>query len=116
MPYQPKRPCRHPGCPNLADGRYCEEHKKIYERPSAVSRGYDQKWRRESKQFLQEHPLCRTCLEKDHIVEATVVDHVIPHRGDPKLFWDKRNWSPSCKKCHDRKTGTYDSRPTYKYP
>lgn len=26
MPYRPKKPCRHPGCANLTDGRYCEEH------------------------------------------------------------------------------------------
>ena len=26
MPKKPKRPCSHPGCPNLTDGRFCEEH------------------------------------------------------------------------------------------
>ena len=25
MPRKPKRPCSHPGCPNLTDGRFCEE-------------------------------------------------------------------------------------------
>lgn len=32
---------------------------------------------------------------------ATVVDHIVPHRGDPVLFWDERNWQPLCKRCHD---------------
>ena len=28
MPYKPKRPCSHPGCPELVDGRFCEAHAK----------------------------------------------------------------------------------------
>lgn len=32
---------------------------------------------------------------------ATVVDHIVPHGGDLKLFWDVKNWQPLCKKCHD---------------
>ena len=35
-----------------------------------------------------------------------LLDHIIPHRGDQKLFWDEQNWQPLCKDCHDRKTGT----------
>ena len=40
------------------------------------------------------------------LTPATVVDHIIPHRGDKRLFWDEKNWQPLCKDCHDRKTGT----------
>ncbi len=29
-------------------------------------------------------------------------DHVIPHRGDPTLFWDENNLQTLCKDCHDR--------------
>ena len=32
---------------------------------------------------------------------ATVVDHVIPHRNDQKLFWDSGNWQGLCKLHHD---------------
>lgn len=49
------------------------------------------------------------------MVKATVVDHIIPHRGDQKLFWDQRNWQSLCKQCHDRKTLTEDIHPTYRY-
>lgn len=35
------------------------------------------------------------------MVLATVVDHVIPHRGDQALFWDTSNWQPLCRRCHD---------------
>ena len=31
------------------------------------------------------------------LVSATVVDHVVPHRGDPVLFWDESNWQSQCK-------------------
>ena len=40
MPRRPKKPCSFPGCPNLTEGRYCDEHTKVmndrynkYERP-----------------------------------------------------------------------------------
>ena len=48
-------------------------------------------------------------------VRATVVDHIIPHRGDQKLFWDQNNWQALCKSCHDKKTLTEDINPTYTY-
>jgi 5-methylcytosine-specific restriction protein A len=35
---------------------------------------------------------------------ATVVDHIVPHRGNQKLFWDRKNWQSLCKTHHDRKT------------
>jgi 5-methylcytosine-specific restriction endonuclease McrA len=31
-------------------------------------------------------------------------DHVVPHGGDERLFWDEDNWAPTCKPCHDTKT------------
>ena len=46
MPKKARIPCKHPGCPRLAevsDG-YCEEHKPLYpDRPSAAKRGYGSK-------------------------------------------------------------------------
>ena len=36
---------------------------------------------------LQKEPLCRYCTAAGDVVEATVVDHVIPHRWDVELFW-----------------------------
>jgi hypothetical protein len=35
------------------------------------------------------------------MVAAVVVDHIVPHRGDMKLFWDSGNWQSLCKTCHD---------------
>ena len=105
MPNKPKRPCRHPGCFRLSDGVYCEEHRALYARENAAARGYDKRWQKARALYLRQHPLCLSCLREKRIVPATVVDHIIPHRGDDKLFWDQANWQPLCKACHDRKTG-----------
>ncbi|MDY2838059.1 MAG: HNH endonuclease [Bilifractor sp.] len=119
MPYKPSVPCRHPGCPNLvpAGEKYCREHKVLHseENRSAAARGYGSRWRRESKKFLQLHPLCQECLRHGIAKPATVVDHIVPHRGDLRLFWDRSNWQALCKKCHDKKTGREDSHPVYHY-
>jgi 5-methylcytosine-specific restriction endonuclease McrA len=32
--------------------------------------------------------------------KATVVDHVVPHAGNPVKFWDAHNWQPVCSQCH----------------
>ena len=117
MPMKPKKPCKHPGCPKLTDGTYCEEHAVLHrsDRASAAERGYNSKWQKARNRFLKAHPLCVRCMEENRIVEATVVDHKIPHRGDPILFWDETNWQPLCKHCHDRKTMTEDRYQEYRF-
>lgn len=109
MPKSPKRPCRFPGCPNLCDhGVYCADHSDYSSdrlRGNAAERGYDGKWRNARARFLRKNPLCVKCREKGKLTPATVVDHIIPHRGDPVLFWDEKNWQSLCKDCHDQKTG-----------
>ena len=119
MPMRPKVPCAHPGCPNLVPSgtKYCETHRPLHpeEVRPASARGYGKAWQRESRRFLREHPLCVRCASEGRYVKATVVDHIRPHRGDPDLFWDRRNWQPLCKPCHDRKTLTEDINPEYRY-
>lgn len=104
----PKRRCGHPGCPKF---KPCPDHHKEWatrtdqERGSAASRGYDSRWERARKHFLREHPLCAECEKEDRVTAATVVDHIIPHKGDRALFWDsENNWQALCKTHHDRKT------------
>lgn len=117
MPMKPKKPCKHPGCPELTAWDYCEEHVKLHmaDRISADGRGYDSRWRKARKHFLKAHPLCEKCKEHGRFVKAVVVDHIIPHRGDEGLFWDESNWQALCKKCHDSKTMTEDRYQEYKY-
>ena len=108
MPYLPLTPCRAQGCSRLTHGRYCEEHQRLdvadRYRPSASKRGYNSRWQRARKLFLSRNPLCAECEKQGKYVQATVVDHIVPHKGDQTLFWDEDNWQPLCKRCHDRKT------------
>lgn len=36
---------------------------------------------------LRAEPLCRFCKAMGRITEASVADHINPHRGDHDLFW-----------------------------
>ena len=104
MPKKALKPCKHLGCPRLTEGAYCDEHKHLHpDRPSAAKRGYGSKWQCLSKAYLRKHPLCVKCLAQGRFMAATVVDHIVPHRGDPHLMWDESNWQALCKPCHDRK-------------
>ena len=69
-------------------------------RKDATQRGYDHKWRSARVRHLKKHPLCEYCKRDGHVIAATVVDHVIPHKGNKGLFWDKSNWQSLCTSCH----------------
>jgi len=47
------------------------------------------------------HPLCVYCEREGRVSAGCIVDHIIPHRGDMVLFWDRSNWQSLCKPCHD---------------
>jgi 5-methylcytosine-specific restriction protein A len=53
------------------------------------------------ERYLAEHPLCVYCMGMGKVTPATVVDHIIPHRGDMDLFWDEGNWQALCSPHHD---------------
>lgn len=69
-------------------------------RQSARKRGYDGRWERYRAGYLREHPLCVRCERAGLVVASSVVDHVTPHRGDPRLFWDPANHQALCATCH----------------
>lgn len=93
----------------------CDKHKRVEarrfdkQRGTAHERGYTSAWQKARAAYLRSHPLCREHEKKSEVVAATVVDHIIPHKGDKELFWDSANWQPLCKPCHDRKTALEDS-------
>jgi 5-methylcytosine-specific restriction protein A len=41
------------------------------------------------------------CTQQGKSIAATVVDHVVPHRGDMALFWDPKNRQSLCDTCHN---------------
>lgn len=110
------KPCTHPSCGVLVhDGsRRCPKHAKQQrqatdaQRGTSSERGYSYAWQQAREGFLRKHPLCAKHEKRGEVVAATVVDHIKPHRGDKDLFWDRTNWQPLCKRCHDIKTATED--------
>ena len=66
-------------------------------------------------EYFKKNPFCVKCYEEGHITMATVVDHIVPHRGDQKLFWDRGNWQPLCEHHHNVKTMTEDRYVEYKF-
>ncbi len=111
MPIKPSRPCRYPGCPHLTQDKsgYCPEHIKLdkkrrrqmdRERGSAAARGYDRRWRKASKLYLNEHPLCALCAKKNPpVIRAAVLVHHQdrnPHNNDPV------NLMALCDDCHQK--------------
>lgn len=113
MPSKLLKFCEQPGCSELVSTRFCTEHTPVVEprkdyRESASARGYDVRWRRESKAFLLKHPLCVECQKLGEVTPAKVVDHIVPHKGNKKIFWDRSNWQALCKKHHDIKTAKED--------
>jgi 5-methylcytosine-specific restriction protein A len=112
---EPRKPCGHAGCRTLAlveDRRYCQKHLNEHlakekrrqralnaKRDKTMGKLYSSRWRKARALFLRINPVCVDCG-----LPANEVDHEIPHRGDPRLFWDRSNWTPRCKRCHSRKT------------
>jgi 5-methylcytosine-specific restriction enzyme A len=100
-------PC--PKCKPKIDTQRAEDRKLFdQQRGSAAKRGYGHKWRKERAAWLAmpENHFCVYCIQKNEKRRtiATTIDHFIPHRGDPKLFWDRKNWRASCQTCHNEKT------------
>lgn len=106
MGQAPLKPCRHVGCKCYAvAGGYCEKHQKdkfnfIREKRISPSKlGYGRRWDAARKNFLRANPICKVCGKA-----ATEVDHIIPHKGNAVLFWDRGNWQSLCHSCHSKKT------------
>ena len=105
MPNRPKRPCSHPGCPNLTDGRFCEEHEKQeasryekYDRDPAVRRRYGRAWKRIRDRYIAAHPLCEQCQKEGRMTPAQEVHHILPlSRGGTHA---EANLMALCTPCH----------------
>lgn len=98
-----KKFCNHPGCNALIDrgATYCPKHESLHgfhKNPYEYLYNIPL-WKKMRKEFLKDNPTCAVCGGK-----ATVVDHIVAHRGNVELFWNQSNWQPLCKECHDAKT------------
>jgi 5-methylcytosine-specific restriction protein A len=121
MPLAARRPCAMPGCAALVSrARYCSAHaaqrgfssstRQEVERSrgNRHERGYTNDWVKASRAFRLAHPLCVRCEQMGRLTPTAVTDHIVPHKGDRALFWDRSNWQPLCKSCHDAKTARED--------
>ena len=115
MPRKPKRPCSHPGCPRLTDGRFCEEHQRQenkryekYDRDPAVYRRYGRAWKRIRDRYIAQHPLCEMCKKQGRLTPAEEVHHIKPlSQGGTH---DDSNLMSLCKECHSRITAKEGDR------
>ena len=87
------------------DPRSTPERKRDFEAVRQVNqpwrKWYSLKvWKAIRKRQLAIEPLCRRCRAKGEVIEATVVNHMVPHRG----VWSTFVGGPFesvCKRCHD---------------
>lgn len=64
---------------------------------------YDYNWEKYRLKFLAINRECYACGEY-----ATVVDHLVPHKGDKILFEKTNNHIPLCVNCHNFVTSKFD--------
>ena len=93
----------------------CARQKERY-RGSRHERGYTNAWAKRSKAFLLRYPYCgmrpdnqvpvmSRCYDEGRVTLATQTDHVIPHKGNTKLFNDlEANGQALCAACGGRKS------------
>ena len=58
-------------------------------------------WRAKRQRILVRD--CYTCRDCRRVCAGpdAHVDHIVPLRGDMKLFWNRGNWQTLCRHCHD---------------
>ena len=111
MPLAPKKPCRHPGCPELTSDGHCVAHASDKrqaarqfdaQRGNSTERLYNAAWKRFRLWFLS-HPDNAICLDC-HQAPATEVHHVLKVRDRPDLRLTASNCLGLCQSCHAKRT------------
>lgn len=60
------------------------------------------RWRKLRLAHLRRQPWCQCPEHKGQRVVAVIVDHIVPHRGDARLFWDVSNLQSLTQSCHSK--------------
>ena len=107
MPHKTLKSCKQPGCPNLIEGSYFEEHNGLvakeynrYSRSFDHNKKYGRAWKRIRYRHAKEHPLCERCLKEGRITPIDEVRHILPvNRGGGS---EESNLMSVCKSCHNK--------------
>lgn len=73
-------------------------------------------WSSERRVFFDKKQYCCDCEIRGVLVPAMILDHIVPWRFAPDLFWETNNWQGLCFDCHDAKSRleqTYDNLKNY---
>lgn len=107
LPYQPAKPCKFQGCPNLTHKSYCDEHRNVarkryekYERDPDTNKRYGTAWRKIRARYVKLHPLCEVCQDQGRLTPVEHVHHII-ELSDGGTH-DFENLMSVCKSCHSR--------------
>jgi len=105
MPTRALRLCRKHGpvagrCPACERAR---QQRSEAQRPTSAQRLYGRKWREAVAGYVKAHPWCALCAREGRSTPSATIDHIVAHKGDAGLFWDRQNWQPACLSCNSRK-------------
>lgn len=104
MPKRAGRICAHPGCNEIIyEGGRCAKHREVFHDQPYRQWYLSERWQIIRRQQLLLFPWCAECWKHGLMIEATEVDHIIPHRGNETLFWGGALQS-LCPSCHSEKT------------
>lgn len=111
---------------NLTDNisGYCDDCSSLFAKKKATlekhnrlpahKRGYDNRWHRFSKQFLENNPICAICG-----LPATVTDHKIPIQVMRDVYGDNvledEYYLPLCHSCNLKKWQEHDKQVIEEY-
>lgn len=64
------------------------------------------RWRKLRREiYLRDKFICqktgRLCTGRGNDPDAPIAHHIVAHKGDPELFWDRNNIETVCKEIHD---------------
>lgn len=59
------------------------------------------RWQQLRKAQLAKHPFCQCPHHEGQRIPGNIVDHIKPHKGDTRLFYDPNNLQTMSKRCHD---------------
>jgi 5-methylcytosine-specific restriction protein A len=91
-----------PGCPLIVKGGRCTLHAKRHNHETRKLY-HLRRWEKDLRPrvLADQAYSCAICGQ---VALSLHADHVIPHDGNPRLFWDRNNLQALCPTCHARKS------------